>query len=108
MLVTLERVGWSDYRPWKAKPGNKAGSLAWCDPKTATVYCRRGVATLSRLGHELEHLLDPKFRNENHHPWFHFCIRSYGPFRQWRHQKKVAKPFARELQRTAKLSVFTT
>lgn len=102
MRIELHVVGWKDFRPLKAKSGNVSGSLAWSnhdDGGTAHVYVRRGAQWLlwglARIAHELEHCLDTEFRNKDHHPAGHFCIRSYNFVRKWDHAEKTTPGMAR-------------
>lgn len=105
MRIELEVVGWRDYRPWLAKSGSVAGSLAWSyvdDGGTGHVVVRWGAQWLlwglARLGHEIEHCLDDGFGNEEHHPIGHLCLRSYSPVRSWRHGDFATPTMARKLR----------
>jgi hypothetical protein len=105
LRIELHIVGWRDYRPWKAKSGNVAGSLAWSwvdDAGVGHVAVRAMMQwllwALARLGHEIEHCLDPTFGNEEHHPFSHQCLRSYSPRRSWKHAAKATPQMARDLR----------
>ena len=106
MRVELHDAGWSDFRPWLAKSGNVAGSFAWAkvaEDGVGHIYIRRGMDRvlwgLARVGHELEHMLDPDFRNKDHHPAGHFCLRSYNFVRKWEHGLFATQEKARLLRK---------
>lgn len=105
--VELVFVGWSDYRPWKARSGSVAGSLAWTIG--TTIYVRRGAHRifrgLQRIGHELEHALDTAFGNAEHHDNCHGCLRQYSWRRSWRHATFATPELARELLRHGHLEL---
>lgn len=98
--IELIRVGWCDYRPWRAKSGSVAGSLAWS--KGDQIWVRRGADRflwgLQRIGHELEHALCPDFGNAEHHSAAHRCLRVYSPWRRWLHAERASPTLAAHLR----------
>lgn len=113
MIVTLTVVSWEGFSLRHMRSGDIRGSMAWSrrDKETGDwhVFVRRGMDLwlfgLARIGHELEHCLDPSFDNEDHHPASHLCGRSFFPVRRWKHFEKVTKAQAREFRRTGRLEV---
>jgi hypothetical protein len=104
MRILLEFVDWKDWRPWFARSGDIRGSLAWSTVDDAGVHhvvVRRGahrwLCGLQRVGHELEHALDPTFGNAQHHSWIHMCLRAYFPIRSWDHAKLASADLAKLL-----------
>lgn len=80
--------------PWYGFAG-----ILWSDQQ-ATVYVLDGHITLERVGHELTHPLEGE-----HHPWWHFCLRSFHGIRTWAHAGKVKITDAGTLIRTGEADV---
>lgn len=104
--IRLVKVSWAGFRP--GGKGTK-GAMAWCSRDLQVIYVRRGaerwLSGLARLGHELEHVLDPAFGNDEHHPWWHFCCRAFFPIRTWRHARHATRGLAWRLRRDGELIV---
>lgn len=60
-------------------------AMAWYNPPTATIWIRvpfdRIFFAKARLMHEVAH-----HEGRDHHPWWHFCIRSPHAIRFDRHR----------------------
>jgi len=116
LLITLQVVPWGGdgrwpaFNPLKMRSGEVAGSMAWTvtdDAENHTIFVRPGMTRLlfglARVGHELEHCLDPLFGNDEHHSALHFCGRSFNPVRSWRHLEYATPTLARRLRASGRL-----
>lgn len=74
-----------DFNDW---PAEFTGSLSspWAYTVGDEIHIRspahlRAFGGLGRVWHEVEHATDPSFTNDQHHSWWHLCLRSKVPFR---------------------------